>query len=80
MNLQEYINQKNPQKLAPLSVKVNRSDLKSYGNFATYKGMELERVEILNGFNYIVINGSGCLWTISNLGIPEKQSVFYLIN
>lgn len=79
MNLKEYINQKNPQKLAPLTVKVQRSEIKQTGNFARFKNMNLEIVQIL-GFNYILINNSGIIWTINEIGQPHKLTVFYLIN
>lgn len=79
MNFQEYVNQKDPQKQAPLSVKVTRQDIKQTGNFAEFKGMNLETVTLL-GFNYILINDKGTLYTIDENGQPKEQSVFYLIN
>ena len=79
MNLHEYINQKDPQKQALLSVKVTREEIKQIGHFAEFKGMNLEIVNLL-GFNYILINNSGGLWTMNDNGTPNKQSVFSLIN
>lgn len=79
MNLQEYTTQENPQRQAPLSVKVTREEIKQTGHFAEFKGMNLEIVNLL-GFNYILINNSGGLWTMNDNGTPNKQSVFSLIN
>ena len=79
MNLQEYIDQKEPQRQAPLSVKVTREEIKQTGNFSEFKGMNLEIVQLL-GFNFILINNKGSLYTITENGQPKEQSVFYLIN
>ena len=79
MNLHEYTTQKNPQRQAPLSVKVRREEIKQTGHFAEIKGMNLEIVKIL-GFNYILINNRGILWTMNENGQPKELSVFYLIN
>lgn len=78
MNLQEYVNQKDPQRQAPLSVKVTREEIKQTGHFAQFKGMNLEIVQLL-GFKYILINNKGGLWTMDENGQPKEQSVFNLI-
>ena len=79
MNLQEYLNQENPQRQALLSVKVTREEIKQTGHFAEFKGMNLEIVNLL-GFNYILVNNKGSLYTMNENGQPKAQSVFYLIN
>jgi len=78
MNLREYINQKEPQRqLFP--VIVTREEIKQTGHFAEFKGMNCEIVELL-GFDYILINDKGILYTMAENGEPKEQSVFYLID
>lgn len=78
MNLQEYINQKEPQRQVT-PVIVTREEIKQTGHFAQFKGMDLEIVTLL-GFKYILINNKGILYTMSENGYPKEQSVFYLID
>lgn len=81
MNLQEYINQENPVKLAPYSVQVKAEDLRINGNVLNNKGLKMEHVTLLHfGFNYILLSESGSLWTMDENSQPKEQSVFYLIN
>lgn len=80
MNLHEYLTQKNPVKLAPYSVQVEKKDLKFHGFILNNKGLKMELVTVKKlGFTYIVLNDRGSLWTTNENGTPARQSVFTLI-
>lgn len=79
MNFTQYKNQNPSEKLKPWTVKITRNEITQTGNFAKFKGMDLEIVKIWN-FNYLLINDSGGLWTINENGQPDRQTVFYLID
>ena len=80
MDFQEYLNQEDPQKQPPHSVKVTYKDLNYSGVFLNYVSLEIETVTLKEfGINYMVIGNRGILYTIKK-GIPYEPSVFYLVN
>ena len=80
MNLHEYINQKDPQPLLNGSVKVTQNDLTFRGSVLNKNGQLME-VVTLNyfGFDYVVIEKSGMLYTQNENGYPNKDTVFTLV-
>lgn len=92
MTLTEYINQQDPQRLAPGSVNVLESEI--YHSWEVNKGImphlrvptgrivELKFTmlsgKIFIGTYFVYDDGSGILWTLGDNGGPDRQSVFKL--
>lgn len=80
MNLQEYVNQKDPQPLLNGSVKVTAEDLKFYGSTLNKLGLLIEIVYLKAvNYSYVVVAKSGMLYTMDENGMPSKETVFSLI-
>ena len=79
MNLQEYVNQKNPQRMEIYNVRIQSKELRFNGTVLNKIGIDMHNVTLLHfGLNYIILGESGSLWTIDENGNPKQQSIFYL--